>query len=152
MKDKINELIYTIPDEIRDCFAIEIKPEDANELRYEINLGVIKLEKDITFPCYIKNIPVFIGKSYNPKIRPIETKESIQAIYNYEINKFNKFIEEFKRISNKYKCFIGGCGWCSSPYIEDFYTFNVCDIKINEHECTYDLYIKGDYKKFLGDK
>ena len=77
---------------------------------------------------------------------------NLDVINNLTEEEREKFIEEFKRISNKYKCFIGGCGCCSSPYIEDFYTFSVCNININEHECTYDLRIKGDYKIFLVDK
>lgn len=35
------------------------------------------------------------------------------------VSKIDKFLEELKNISEKYNLYIGGCGCCHSPYLEN---------------------------------
>lgn len=150
MIENIVKLIDSIPDEIKDCFGIEIKYDDGIKLREELidSYGMMK-DKDLNFPLYIKNIPVFIGSSYNPQLRVLENFNCVNKVYLYELNQFKHFIREYEKLSNKYNCFIGGCGCCGSPSIDNFHTIYISYINFKENKVEYDLSISYSYREIL---
>ena len=155
MKDKIINLIETIPEEVKDCFGVMINENEANMLMDEYNRmldsSMNNSGEPLRFPCYIMNVPVGIGRSSKMHLEPIRVYEKLNKLYHYEYDKFTKFMNELNYISNKYGCSVDGCGCCGSPGLIGFHTFYVDYLNYDdkEHKYTYDFRIA--YEE-LGEK
>jgi hypothetical protein len=152
MINDINKLIREIPEAIRDCFYIELNQKYADKFIEYVNTkykGYFVLHDEIGELITFKNIPIVISQYNTNRIKVKENIDSIIKVYHYEKVNITKYLNELENISNKYQCFIGGCGCCNSPYIDNLYTIGVCDINYNGKKLEYDLYIKHEYAEII---
>ena len=77
MLNKILNLIETIPEEVKECFAIIINEKDGKTLLQEINNQYIfeNYKKIDSFPLSVMNIPVVIDFTGEPCLKPINKKD-----------------------------------------------------------------------------
>ena len=152
MINELNKLIREIPEDIRDCFYIELSQKYADKFIEYVNTeykSYFVLHKEIGALITFKNIPIVISQYYGTRIKVKENFDSIIKVYVYEKVNITKYLKELENISKKYQCFIGGCGCCNSPYIDNLYTINVSDINYNGKKLEYDLEIKPIYEDLI---
>ena len=147
MLNKILNLIETIPEEVKECFAIIISEKDGKKLLQEIynKQHIFENYKKInSFPLSIMNIPIIIGFTIEPCLEPINNKDTLLKLYYYELYRFNNFMKEYEKLCNKYEYYIGGCGCCGSPYLDKTYTFTASEIRFENKKVKYDFMINYD--------
>ena len=144
--DELNNIINEIPEEVKDCFAIYINKDKANELVKEMQKFT---EEKIEFPITYKNIPVAIHQYVSTYLELIETPEKITKVYLYEKSKIDNYLKEYEKLCKKYNIGLCGCGCCGSPYLYELYTIAVDNVNYKEGRLQYDLSIKCDYEKYL---
>lgn len=144
--DELNNIINEIPDEIKDCLAIYINKDKANELLKEAQKFT---DEKIEFPITYKNIPVAIHQYVSTYLKLIETPEKITKVYLYEKNKVDNYLKEYEKLCKKYNIGLRGCGCCGYPYLSKLYTINIDNINYEKGRLQYDLTIISDYKKYL---
>ena len=144
--DELNNIINEIPEEVKDCFAIYINKDKANELVKEMQKFT---EEKIEFPITYKDIPVAIHQYGSTCLVLIEVPEKIAKVYLYEKNKVDNYLKEYEKLCKKYNIGLRGCGCCGSPYLSNLYTIVVDDVNYEKGRLQYDLRIISDYKKYL---
>lgn len=139
--DKLNDVIKDIPERLEDCFVILLGKETYNEL--------IKISHTNYINTF-KNIPIIINAEYGISLRVKFEPVKVIRVYLYEMQKVSLFLKELEQICKKYKCNLGGCGCCGSPFISDLYTISVDEINFENDKLTYNIKIDSEYKKILG--
>lgn len=145
--DELDEIIYKIPDELKDCFAILISKENGDKLLKE-HSRFIDIEK-VHFPITYKNIPVALHKYTNTHLEVIRIKDKVQKVYAYEMKKVNSYLKELENICKKYNIELGGCGCCGSPSIYNLKTISVDYINYRDGKLKYELYILPEMATIL---
>ena len=144
--DELNDIINEIPEEVKDCFAIYINKDKANEILKEMQKYT---EEKIEFPITYKNIPVAIHHYASTYLELIKTPEKITKVYLYEKNKVDNYLKEYEKLCKKYNIGLRGCGCCGSPSLDKLYTIIVDNVNYEKGRLSYDLVIMPDYKKYL---
>ena len=101
MLNKILNLIETIPEEVKECFAIIINEKDGKTLLQEINNQYIfeNYKKIDSFPLSVMNIPVVIDFTGEPCLEPINKKDKLLKLYYYEPHLFSIFFAFLRVVS-----------------------------------------------------
>jgi len=145
--DELNKLIESIPLELRDCFYIKINYNLAKKI---IDQFAIYNRECLTFPCTYKGIQVVLNKMANNELEVIPNEESYLKVSSYEINKAEKFLNEYEELCRKHNLSIGGCGCCDSPYLDDeFHTISIGNILYNEGKLKYEISYTYKAREYL---
>lgn len=143
--DKLNELISSIDFQLKDCFYIVINESQADELAGEwkkiINEKIIN-EKELNFPIVYRGVIVAISIYTNGELKVKRDFESVNKVYQYELNNVTHYLNELEELCKKYNISIGGCGCCGSPQLIKFYTLSVDEVNYYDNKLHYCLDIK----------
>ena len=145
--DELDKLIESIPIELRDCFYIKVCYGLAHEI---ISQFVKYTHKSLTFPFTYKGIQVVKNKMADNTLAVIPNKECYLKVNSYEINKAEKFLNEYEKLCRKHNLSISACGCCDSPYLDDeFYTIIIENILYKDGKVDYDMRYTFQASKYL---